>query len=207
MRANQACNSGLLAASAKNGRPIETANSPISQNASPIGGGRPHPAAIDSGSARHGGDHDRQMDDDRRPARGVAREQVRIGIACEQRGLEKHDRHRPHRRRAAEARQHHLGEHRLHHEQERRRSRKWRWRRSPAAKRPCRTLRSIRRPIACCRWSADRRSPCPSLIRLQRPGEIAGSRDGNDGGIRWTGACSPRRENSARPVLNAGRRR
>ena len=35
VRANQACSSGLLAASAKNGSPIETANKPSSQNASP----------------------------------------------------------------------------------------------------------------------------------------------------------------------------
>ena len=49
MRANQACSSGALAESAKNGRPIEAANSPISQNASPAAGGRPQPAAIESG--------------------------------------------------------------------------------------------------------------------------------------------------------------
>ena len=52
MRANQACSSGLLAASAKNGNPIEAANRPISQNASPDSGGRAQPAAIDSGSAK-----------------------------------------------------------------------------------------------------------------------------------------------------------
>src|SRR5262249_55002925 len=47
---------------------------------------------------------------------GVTREPVGIGVAREQRGLEEHDRHRPHRRRAAKTGQHHLGEHRLHHE-------------------------------------------------------------------------------------------
>jgi len=52
VRANQACNSGALAESAKNGRPIETANRPISQNASPSAGGLPHPVAIASGSAK-----------------------------------------------------------------------------------------------------------------------------------------------------------
>ena len=50
MRANQACSSGALADSAKNGSPIETANRPISQNASPTAGGRPQPVAIESGS-------------------------------------------------------------------------------------------------------------------------------------------------------------
>jgi len=59
------------------------------------------------------------MDDDRRAARRVAREPVGVGIARQQRALEEHDRHRPYRRRAAQARQHHLGEHRLHHEQQR----------------------------------------------------------------------------------------
>ena len=51
MRANQACNNGLLAASAKNGRPIESANKPISQSASAPAGGRSQPVAIESGSA------------------------------------------------------------------------------------------------------------------------------------------------------------
>ncbi len=39
---------------------------------------------------------------------------MRIGIAAEQQRLEKHHRHRPHRRRTAEPRQHHLCEQRLH---------------------------------------------------------------------------------------------
>ena len=75
MRANQACSSGPLAASAKNGSPIETANRPSSQNASPTSAAAPQPVAIDSGSAKHGGDHHHEMDDDRRAARRVAREQ------------------------------------------------------------------------------------------------------------------------------------
>jgi hypothetical protein len=45
---------------------------------------------------------------------------VRIGVAREQRRLEEHHGDRPHRRGAAEPRQHHLGEHRLDHEQQRR---------------------------------------------------------------------------------------
>jgi hypothetical protein len=40
-----------LAESAKKGRPIETANRPISQKAVPASGGRPQPDAIASGSA------------------------------------------------------------------------------------------------------------------------------------------------------------
>ncbi len=50
MRTNQACSIGLLAASAKNGRPIDTANSPSSQNGVPVAGGSPQLPAIDSGS-------------------------------------------------------------------------------------------------------------------------------------------------------------
>jgi hypothetical protein len=46
-----ACSIGLLAASAKNGRPIDTVNRPSSQNAAPACGGSPQPVAIDSGSA------------------------------------------------------------------------------------------------------------------------------------------------------------
>lgn len=50
MRANQACSSGPLAESAKNGSPIETANSAISHSSAKSTGGRPHPAAMASGS-------------------------------------------------------------------------------------------------------------------------------------------------------------
>ena len=53
MRANQACSSGLFAASAKNGSPIDTVNSPSSQNASPTAGGLPQPLAIESGKKKH----------------------------------------------------------------------------------------------------------------------------------------------------------
>src|SRR5262249_37696600 len=65
------------------------------------------------------GDRHRQVDRDRRATAGVTREPVGIGVAREQRGLEEHDRHRPHRRRAAKTGQHHLGEHRLQHEHQR----------------------------------------------------------------------------------------
>jgi len=47
---NQACNSGLLPASAKNGSPMETTNSPMSQSAVQLPGGSPQPSAIDKGS-------------------------------------------------------------------------------------------------------------------------------------------------------------
>ncbi len=84
----------------------------------------------DGGVAEAGRDADRQGQrrdrehaemDQRRAADGQrAREQVRIGVAGQQRGLEEHHRDRPHRRRAAEHRQHHLGEHRLNGEQQQR---------------------------------------------------------------------------------------
>ena len=48
-------------------------------------------------------------------------QQMRVAVAGQQRGLEEEHRHRPHRRRAAEHRQHHLGEHRLDGEQQQRR--------------------------------------------------------------------------------------
>src|SRR4029077_3641818 len=44
-----------------------------------------------------------------------------IAVTDEERGLKEEDRDRPHRRRAAEHRQHHLGEHRLHRKQQERR--------------------------------------------------------------------------------------
>jgi hypothetical protein len=44
--------SGAHAASAKNGSPIETANSPMSHNAAQLPGGSPQPEAIDKGSVR-----------------------------------------------------------------------------------------------------------------------------------------------------------
>ncbi len=83
-------------------------------------GGRTSPAGGDGerqGERRRG--HHGDVDERRDPCRHVAREQMGIGIAEQQRGLEEHDGHRPHRGRPAELRQHHLGEHRLHREQER----------------------------------------------------------------------------------------
>ncbi len=52
MRTNHACSNGVLAASAKNGSPIETANSPMSHSAAQLPGGSPQPAAIDKGSVK-----------------------------------------------------------------------------------------------------------------------------------------------------------
>jgi hypothetical protein len=49
------------------------------------------------------------------------RQRMRVGVAGKQHALEEHHRDRPHRRRAAKPRQHHLGEHRLYGEQQRRR--------------------------------------------------------------------------------------
>ena len=80
-------------------------------------------------AAPPGGDRERQeqardrhhdeVDDDRAPAGQISGQRMRIGVAGEQHRLEEHHRDRPHRRRSAEPRQHHLGEHRLHGEQQR----------------------------------------------------------------------------------------
>jgi hypothetical protein len=51
-----------------------------------------------------------------------AGEEVRIGVAGEQKRLEGHHGDRPDRRRAAEPGQHHLGKHRLNGEQQQRRN-------------------------------------------------------------------------------------
>ena len=65
-------------------------------------------------------DHHRQMNDYRHAPRREARQRMRVGVAGEQRGLEEHHRDRPHGRSAPKPGQHHLGEHRLHGEQQRR---------------------------------------------------------------------------------------
>ena len=71
---------------------------------------------------RHGRrGQDAEMDQRADAERQEADQQMGIGVAGEQRRLEEHHRHRPDGRRAAEPRQHHLGEHRLHREQEQRR--------------------------------------------------------------------------------------
>ena len=62
----------------------------------------------------------RDVDEQRVPPGRKARDQMRVGIARQQGGLEEHQRNRPDRGGAAELRQHHLGEHRLHGEQQRR---------------------------------------------------------------------------------------
>ena len=61
-----------------------------------------------------------EMDDAREMRRRLVDQQVSVDVAGEQRALEEEHRHRPHRRRAAEHRQHHLGEHRLDGEQQER---------------------------------------------------------------------------------------
>ena len=119
MRTNQACSSGPLADEREERQPDRHREQP-EQPERLADLRRPAPSARDvqrQQKARDG--HHDQMDDDRRAARREARQQMRIGIAGEQRGLEEHHRHRPHRRGAAEPRQHHLGEHRLHREQQR----------------------------------------------------------------------------------------
>jgi hypothetical protein len=49
-RTNHACSNGLLAASAKNGSPIVTANNPNSQSAYPLSGGLDQDSPIASGN-------------------------------------------------------------------------------------------------------------------------------------------------------------
>ena len=66
-----------------------------------------------------GEDIHRDMDQQRVSPGREPRDQMRVGIARQQGGLEEHQRDRPDRRGAAELRQHHLGEHRLHREQQR----------------------------------------------------------------------------------------
>ncbi len=84
-----------------------------------VAGGLPVRARDDGqrGEAR-GEEHDVQHD---LPARGeLARGPVRIGVACEQQGLEEHEAGSPHRGRAAEPRQDLLGDDRLDQEQQER---------------------------------------------------------------------------------------
>ncbi len=87
---------------------------------SPNVGGSPQPLAIDSGSVSKREHQQHQMHRDRNCAVADPHQKMRIGIAGEQQRLEEHHRHRPHRRRTAEPRQHHLGEQRLHREQQQR---------------------------------------------------------------------------------------
>ncbi|HKG83745.1 MAG TPA: hypothetical protein VKB16_11425, partial [Beijerinckiaceae bacterium] len=83
---------------------------------------RARPAGRDGDrQAQAGAEHEREMQRQRRAGRGVARQEMGIAVAGEQKGLEEHQRDRPHRGRPAEHRQHHLGEHRLHGEKQQRR--------------------------------------------------------------------------------------
>ncbi len=63
---------------------------------------------------------DADMDHARHRRRHPRNQDVGVAVAREQRRLEEEDGDRPHRRRAAEHRQHHLGEHGLHGEQQQR---------------------------------------------------------------------------------------
>ena len=64
--------------------------------------------------------HDREVDQQGERAAYKAGKNVGIGVAQQQDALEEHHGHGPHRRRAAEPRQHHFREHGLHGEQKRR---------------------------------------------------------------------------------------
>jgi hypothetical protein len=70
------------------------------------------------GQPRH--DQQHQMRHDGNGAVFDLHQEVSVGVTGEQQRLEKHHRHRPHRGRAAESWQHHLGEQRLHREQQQR---------------------------------------------------------------------------------------
>ena len=79
----------------------------------------PSPACRDRQRQPEAGDHQQaEMDHDRAAAGRVARQQMRVAVSCQQRGLEEHHGHRPHARCATESRQHQFGEHRLHCEQQ-----------------------------------------------------------------------------------------
>src|SRR5262249_2396586 len=60
----------------------------------------------------------REMNENGASSWREARQQMRIGIAGKQRGLEEHHRDRPDSCSAAQPRQHHLGEHRLDRKQQ-----------------------------------------------------------------------------------------
>ena len=84
-------------------------------------GRRIAPGARDRQRQRRYRDHQQhEMHHDRNDAVPDLHQEMRVGVAGEQERLEEHHRHRPHRRRAAEPRQHHLGEQRLHREQQQR---------------------------------------------------------------------------------------
>ena len=65
-------------------------------------------------------DQQHKMDGDRDRRAQRPHQNMGVGIAGKQHGLEKHHRYRPHRRRTAEPRQHHAREHRLHRKQQQR---------------------------------------------------------------------------------------
>ena len=67
---------------------------------------------------RRGGEQHGAMDQRLRAPLEPRRQQMRVEIAAQQRRLEKAHAGVPHARRPAEARQHHLGDHRLHEEQQ-----------------------------------------------------------------------------------------
>ena len=75
--------------------------------------------------------------------RRATRGDVGVEVAGQQQRLEEDHAGVPHRRRAAQPRQHQLGEHRLDEEQQARRRRKWWWRRvEPRWSRPVRRSES-----------------------------------------------------------------
>ena len=95
VRENQACSIGALAATAKNGNPIEAAE----QSDQPERGmvrGRPSPAGRDR--ERQRGERDREhakMHDDGAARIETAGDHMRIAVTEQQHTLEEHHRHRP----------------------------------------------------------------------------------------------------------------
>ena len=80
---------------------------------------RTAPVRRDGQRQPEAGDHQQgEMDHHRAAAGRKLGQRMGIAVAGEQRSLEEHHGHRPHRRCTAEPRQHQLGEHRLHRKQQ-----------------------------------------------------------------------------------------
>ena len=112
------------------------------------------------------------MDYARRRRGRVRDQEVRIAVADEQRGLEEEDGDGPHRGRAAEHRQHHLGEHRLHGEQQQRREERRR-RVGPEHEPRMRQYCKARPPAHNGRRAPTGRGPRPALHRRVHVGHPA----------------------------------
>ncbi len=83
-----------------------------------VGLASPQPARVDRERQHREGQADRdQVHEGLAGGAQAPSQQVRVGVAGEQRALEEHHARAPHRGSAAEQRQDHLADHRLHHEE------------------------------------------------------------------------------------------